>query len=139
MTQEHREERPLRGYAGAMTAEQSIPLSPAQESLLAAIVALETERTFDGNEPSATIGLNSQLMGIRRLPSDDEWLVPLVVHDAPPVALSDGPLIGRYWVGSDRRGEVVVKVIDGLLSSMQVEWTPGADRQWPTPADITTD
>lgn len=114
-------------------------LTPAQESLLAAIVALETERTFDGNEPSATIGLNSQLIGIERLPADDPWLVPLVVHDAPPVALSDGPLIGRYWVGKDRSGEVQVRVRDGLLDTMKVVWTPGADQHWPTAGEITTD
>ncbi|NNG21219.1 hypothetical protein HJ590_16985 [Naumannella sp. ID2617S] len=118
-------------------AEPVEALSPAEESLLAAVVALETTRFFDGNEPSATVGLDSQLIGIRRRPSDDPWRVPLVVRDAPPVALSDGPLLGRYWVGEERRGEVVVRVVDGLLASLELVWAEGTPQRWPEPGELT--
>lgn len=117
---------------------ESKGLAPDEERLLAAVVALETTRSFDGNEPAAQLGLAGQLVGIRRTPSDDRWTVPLVVDGGSPVELSDGPLLGRYWVGDDHRGEVVVTVRDGLLAEMRLVWAQGEPTGWPEPGDIVT-
>lgn len=113
-------------------------LSPDQEAVLAAVVALEVGRSFHGNEPASTVGLEGQLIGIECEPADDPWTVRLVVHDARPIALSDGPLLGRYWVGEERSGEIVVRVHDGLLASMEYAWFgPGEPSRWPEPGEIT--
>ncbi|MDO5500643.1 MAG: hypothetical protein Q4F67_13285 [Propionibacteriaceae bacterium] len=114
----------------------SQPLPADQERLLAAIVALETGRTFDGNEPAASLGLTSQLIGIEGEPGDGPWQVRLVVRDAPPIALSDGPLLGRYWVGAERAGEIVVRVRAGLLDSMEYAWSGAEPVRWPEPGEI---
>lgn len=115
----------------------SRPLPAEQERLLAAVVALEAGRTFDGNEPSATLGLTSQLIGIESEPGDGPWQVRLVVRGAPPIRLSDGPLLGRYWVGHERSGEIVVRVRDGLLDSMEYAWSGAEPSRWPEPGEIT--
>ncbi|MDO5681649.1 MAG: hypothetical protein Q4G46_02305 [Propionibacteriaceae bacterium] len=117
----------------------SQPLTADQERLLAAIVALEAGRTFDGNEPALNHGLISQLIGIEGEPGDGPWQVRLVARDAPRIALSDGPLLGRYWVGVDRQGEIVVRVRDGLLVSMEYAWSGAEPTGWPEPGDIVTD
>jgi hypothetical protein len=116
----------------------STPLTPAQESVLAAVVALEAARSFDGNQPAATAGLAGQLIGIECEPSDNPWFVDLVVRGAHPIALSDGPLLGRYWVGAEGVGEIVVRVRNGLLDSMEyARSAPGEPERWPEPGEIT--
>lgn len=115
----------------------SQPLTREQERLLAAVVALEAGRTFDGNEPAATHGLTSQLLGVACEPGDSLWHVQLVVSNAPPIALTDGPLLGRYWVGAERSGEIVVRVRDGLLDSMEYAWAGEEPTRWPEPGEIT--
>lgn len=113
-------------------------LAPEQEAVLAAVVALEVGRSFQGNEPAATVGLDGQLIGIEGEPSGNPWRISLVVRGARPIALSDGPLLGRYWVGEERKGEIVVRVRDGLLDSMEYAWfAPGEPERWPQPAEIT--
>ncbi|HHV20796.1 MAG TPA: hypothetical protein GXZ30_04550 [Propionibacterium sp.] len=113
------------------------PLPREVESLLAAIVALEAGRSFDGNAPAATLGLTSQLIGIEGEPGDGPWQVRLVARGAPRIELSDGPLLGRYWVGAERSGEIVVRVRDGLLDSMEYAWSGTEPVRWPEPGEIT--
>lgn len=116
----------------------SQPLTPEQEAVLAAVVALEVGRSFDGNEPAPTVGLDGQLIGIQGEPGDNPWRLELVVQGARPIALSDGPLPGRYWVGDERNGEIIVRVRDGLLNSMEYAWfAPGEPERWPEPGEIT--
>lgn len=113
-------------------------LSSDQEAVLAAVVALEVGRSFHGNEPASTVGLDGQLIGIQCEPTDHPWKVDLIVRDARPIALSDGPLLGRYWVGNERLGEVIVRVRDGLLASMEYAWFgPGEPSRWPEPGELT--
>lgn len=115
----------------------SRPLTPDQERLLAAVVALEAGRAFDGNEPAATLGLTSQLIGIECEPGEGPWHVRLIVRGAPPIPLSDGPLLGRYWVGAERTGEVVVRVRAGVLDSMEYAWSGDEPAGWPEPGELT--
>lgn len=115
----------------------SRPLPTDQESLLAAVVALEAGRAFNGNQPAATLGLTSQLVGIECEPGDGPWHVRLVVRDAPAIPLSDGPLLGRYWVGAQRTGEIVVRVRSGLLDSMEYAWSGEEPARWPEPGELT--
>lgn len=115
-------------------------LTPEQEAVLAAVVALEAGRSFHGNEPAETVGLEGQLIGIECEPTGHRWAVNLVVRNARPIALSDGPLLGRYWVGKERVGEIVVQVRNGWLDSMEYAWFgPGEPTRWPEPGELTVD